>query len=119
MKARDIMERFRQRLSAQNIEMRFELRVLETVFGELADVLDFAQLVDGKWVRTHADFVDICRELQAVAALELKMLPLLPKFCIAGDHTCPDCHHEHEGMQECLFYEGEGRVCHCTSKVSA
>lgn len=35
------------------------------------------------------------------------------------DHTCPDCHHEHESRDECKKYLGEGRFCPCESKVTA
>lgn len=35
------------------------------------------------------------------------------------DYTCPDCHHEHEGRDECQHYLGEGKFCLCESKVRA
>jgi hypothetical protein len=36
------------------------------------------------------------------------------------DHTCPDCHHEHAPRGDvCGEYLGEGKFCHCPSRVAA
>lgn len=35
------------------------------------------------------------------------------------DHRCPDCDHQHETREECGFYLGEGKFCHCPVRAAA
>lgn len=119
MRARDIMERFRARLAAKRIDMRFELRTLETVFGELANVLDFnfAQLADGKNLRHPYDFMELCRELQAVAALDQRLEEKRIADRLAA--TCPRCGHAHRSGEECEVDMGGAGKCGCKAELHA
>ncbi len=38
---------------------------------------------------------------------------------IFRDWACPDCDHVHECREECGFYLGEGKFCHCPSRRAA
>lgn len=114
MMPRAITDRFRERLAAQHIEMRFELRTLGTVFGELANVIDmgFAQLNDGHYVWTPLDCAELCRQLQAVVALDLRVeQDRLSRVCHA-------CGHEHLD-RECGKDMGGAGVCKCDVEVRA
>lgn len=52
-------------------------------------------------------------------AESIKMEALTAPTPQLRDHVCPDCHHEHEGRNECSKYLGEEKFCHCESKVTA
>lgn len=104
----------------------------------LADHVHHAELANGCPVRDVTDFSMWCRELieearkignpdnntEVFSAMEFRTgtkvtLPPPPQPRYLSERTCQDCFHEHEGRDECGFYLGEGRFCHCPSKVAA
>lgn len=113
MMPRDMMERFRQRLAAKSIDMRFDVRTLETVFGELADVIDFgfAQLNDGHYVWTPLDCATLLRQLQAEAALSITKP-------VENMKVCPRCGHVHQD-RVCGMKMGGAPECMCEAEVRA
>lgn len=86
----------------------------------LADHVYTAELANGTPLRDASDFSRWCLELAAEAA-KIGKLPQgteAPQG-LRNRHACPECEHEHEGREECGFYLGEGKFCHCPSKVTA
>lgn len=78
----------------------------------IADRIPELALADGQRLNDGTDMIVCLRELARCA--EVRDLPRRPH-----DAMCPDCDHEHEGRTECSKYLGEGKFCHCESKVTA
>jgi hypothetical protein len=102
----------------------------------LADHVYVAELANGARVLDASDFSQWCRELaeeaRKIGKLSDSTEPSSALELRAGTSTtspapqkrwksraCPDCDHEHEGREECGFYLGEERFCHCPSKADA
>jgi len=91
----------------------------------LADHVRELQFDDGRYLSTIGDFADALRllaerirtpEPEPVRTFGNHQLRVRGRIT---DPTCPDCVHEHEGREECGKYLGEGKFCHCPTKVPA
>jgi hypothetical protein len=103
------------------------------LFTYLADHVHEARLNDGICLLDRSDFAAWLRELArearncVQASTRVSVMPGLrtsprvisPAAQRRYDHVCPDCDHEHRSREECGFYLGEGRFCHCESKAAA
>ena len=102
----------------------------------LADQVYEARTADGRSVRDISDISTWLRELADEARKIAQISPgtnvpfaaesrpgpkvTTPLAQLRYDSSlCPDCGHEHEGREECAKYLGEGKFCHCSSKVAA
>lgn len=89
-------------------EFRLYARLLVRYF---ADHIYDATLESGEGVSDPMNFKRLFEQCAAALSAPMKAR--------AAGHSCPDCHHEHEGRGECKVYLGEGRFCLCESKVTA
>jgi hypothetical protein len=83
----------------------------------LCDVTDFKA-----WLRELAEAFrnsEPVPEALAHSAFVTGAAPFLGGKVLSTKYICPDCHHEHEGRNECSKYLGEEKFCHCESKVTA
>lgn len=97
----ELENRIRERLQSERQEARLNA---QKGWGRMVTISD-ARVSALEWVLREAE--------------SLKEETLTPASVPHRDHTCPDCHHEHEGRNECSHYLGEGKFCHCESKVPA
>jgi len=56
---------------------------------------------------------------ELAAAINLNEAAFATKPISLPDYVCPECKHEHRDRNECGAYLGEGKFCHCESKVMA
>lgn len=83
----------------------------------ITDVIDAAA-----WLRelAEADKVVVFPEITVEGADgSIPAAPSPASWQLRRDHSCDDCRHEHQGKTECGHYLGEGKFCHCESKVTA
>lgn len=97
-------------------------------FYMLADSVPIARLNNGCRLIDGTDFIAWLRELgDAAKRLEdgesacpsgAKILPI-NSFMELGDSRCPRCNHLHQGVVQCGFDLGGGRLCRCELPVPA
>ena len=93
-----------------------DLDRLARIFDCLADHGHELHLESGQALRDGIDFIAFHREV-AVAA---RLRGSAGRTVTFGPvRACSECGHEHEGKNECSKYLGEGKFCHCESRVTA
>lgn len=118
-------------------EVRSNLLFARLLMHYLGDHLRDVTLADGRYLCSVGDFVALCQEvveeirkighspestevsLRLECGTGTKVTSPAPQRRYSRSFTCPDCDHEHEGREECGKYLGEGKFCHCPSKVAA
>lgn len=93
----------------------FCLYLADHVYG-LSDAISFRE-----WLLGIAETARLTRASAPELSLRQELVPprspAPPRRYNA--RGCPDCDHEHEGREECGKYLGEGKFCHCPTKVHA
>jgi hypothetical protein len=100
--------RIRERLTSERQEGRQNAQMGREHMAAISD----GRISALEWVLREAESI----KMEALTAP--KAPKVMGEFVIV-DHVCPDCHHEHEGRNECSHYLGEEKFCHCESKVTA
>ena len=97
----------------------------------LADRMRVLTLNSGRSPQSPAEWEQLVREVAEATRVKpivegeligvitrRDQLRVAPHPSWKSDPTCSTCDHVHEGREECEYYMGEGKFCHCSERVT-